>query len=294
MNTHLVFGCGYLGRRVVERWRLAGHDVIVVTRSPEKAAELTSQDAGAGAIVADILKPATLGWLPQADTILFAVGFDRTAGQDISDVFVRGLKHVLDALPPPRRFVQISSTGVYGQDNGDWVGEESPCHPTRAGGQASLAAERALLASPIGARAIVLRMAGLYGPGRIPRADSIRRGDPIAAVEQGWLNLIHVDDAASIVVAAAERARPGTYNVSDGEPVLRGDYYRELSRLFAAPPPQFAVPAADSPRGQRSLSDKRVSNARLQAELGVSFAFPSYREGLRAIVAGGDDHEPNS
>jgi nucleoside-diphosphate-sugar epimerase len=100
------------------------------------------------------------------------------------------------------------------------------------------------------------------------------------------LNLIHVDDAANVVLAAEERARPPrTYLVSDGQPVLRRQYYEMLAQLLGAPPPQFIAPAADSPAAERAASDKRISNQRMIEELGVQLAFPSYREGLAAIVA---------
>ncbi len=104
----------------------------------------------------------------------------------------------------------------------------------------------------------------------------------------GWLNLIHVDDAASVVVAAETRAPlPGLYVVSDGHPVQRRVYYEELARLSDAPPPLFAPPAAELPATQRGNSDKRIVNRRMLAELDVGLVYPSYREGLAAIVARG-------
>jgi nucleoside-diphosphate-sugar epimerase len=128
-------------------------------------------------------------------------------------------------------------------------------------------------------------MAGLYGPGRIPNADGLRRGEPISAPDRGFLNLIHVDDAAAAVLAAEMRGRPPrTYLISDGHPVERRVYYEELARLLAAPAPRFASPPADAPATARAASDKRVKNERMAAELKIPLAFPSYREGLAAIV----------
>jgi nucleoside-diphosphate-sugar epimerase len=166
------------------------------------------------------------------------------------------------------------------------VDEDTPCQPTRDGGKASLAAEEALADSQFGSRAVVLRLAGIYGPGRIPRAADLLAGKPIDAPARGWLNLIHVEDAARIVLLAEERAVvPRSYVVSDGQAVVRAKYYAELARLLGAPPPQFVNAPAGSPAGQRAASDKRVKPRRMFAELRPSLLYPSYREGLSAIVS---------
>jgi nucleoside-diphosphate-sugar epimerase len=282
----LVFGCGYLGLRVAGLWRQAGERVFAVTRSADKAGLLAAD--GLTPLVADISQPNTLAAIAQLagiDTVLFAVGFDRTAGRTIREVYVDGLAQVLRVLPAESRFIYISSTGVYGQVAGDQVDENSPCQPTREGGQACLAAEQLLRQSNLADQTIVLRLAGIYGPGRIPRAKELQAGAAIAAPAQGFLNLIHVDDAARIVVLAAERAPPPKlYCVSDGQPVVRADYYNELARLVGAPPPKFIDPLSDSPAAQRAGSDKRISNALLMQELAPELLYPSYREGVRAIV----------
>src|SRR5262249_9677639 len=160
------FGCGYLGSRVARRWRNFGDEVIVVTRSSQRA-QAFERD-GYRAIVADVTQVATLTELPAAETVLFAVGFDRGAGGSISDVYAGGVPNVLAALPSGiQRFSYISTTGVYGDAGGEWVDEDTPSNPLREGGRASLAAEQALAESPFAARSIVLRLAGIYGPGRI-------------------------------------------------------------------------------------------------------------------------------
>lgn len=284
----LVFGCGYLGLRVARLWRLAGERIFAVTRSADKAEQLAAD--GLTPLVADISQPNTLlpiAQLAGIDTVLFAVGLDRKAGQTIREVYVHGLAQVLRVLPAVSRFIYISSTGVYGQVAGDMVDENSPCQPTREGGQACLAAEELLRQSNLAARTITLRLAGIYGPGRIPRAKELQAGAAIAAPAQGFLNLIHVEDAARIVLLAAEHATPPKlYCVSDGQAVQRADYYAELARLVGAPPPKFIDPPGDSPAAQRAGSDKRISNALLMRDLAPQLLFPSYREGLRAIVHG--------
>ncbi len=290
--SKLIFGAGYLGRRVAQRWRDAGDQVFVVTRSDDKAREFERQ--GFLPIVGDVMRPASLAGLPVADSVLYSIGYDRNAGVSRHALYVDGLRAALDALPKETgTFLYISSTGVYGQSHDEFVDERSPCEPVREGGRACLAAEQTLGAHPLGQRAIILRMAGLYGPGRIPNSAAIRRGEPIGVAEHGYLNLIHIDDAAKIVVQANRRVRPPRmFVVSDGHPVQRRTYYEELARQLGAPVPRFVAPAADSPGASRAESSKRINNARLVAELDVRWAYPSFREGLAAIVAAekpGDD-----
>lgn len=279
----LVIGCGYLGLRVARLWRDQGARVVAVTRSRERAAAFANE--GLTPVVADILQPDSLAKLPMAETVLFAVGHGRQADVSIERLYVAGLAYVLAALPrPPARFIYISSTGVYGQVDGDEVTEDSPCQPTREGGRACLAAEALLEQSALADRAIILRLAGIYGPGRIPRSADIRNGAPIAAPAEGYVNLIHVDDAAQIVLAMEALSPPRKYLVSDGHSVRRAAYYGELARLLSAPAPTFAAPDPHTHAAQRAGSDKRVSSAKLLREAKIELQYPTYREGLAQIV----------
>src|SRR5262249_48518216 len=109
---------------------------------------------------------------------------------------------------------------------------------------------------------------------------------PIDAPARGWLNLIHVDDAARVVLLAEEHATPPkTFVVSDGVPVQRAEYYTELARLLNAPPPHFIEPPADSPAAQRAASDKRINPRRMFNELRPKLLYPDYRAGLTAIAS---------
>lgn len=284
MATRLVFGCGYLGRRVALRWLAAGDRVVAVTRSEQTARQFA--ELGMEPLIADVTKPETLGALPAAETLLYAVGYDRSGGPSIGEVYATGLANVLAAVPPTtRRVIYISTTGVYGDAGGDWIDEATPPAPIRDGGQASLAAEEILRSSPYACRSVSLRLAGIYGPDRLPYLAQLKAAEPIAAPSAGWLNLIHVDDAATTVLTAADHpAPPPVVCVSDGQPPLRTDYYTEMARLLNAPPPTFIDPPADSPRAARAAASKRVRNALLTGELGVSLRYPTYREGLAAIL----------
>jgi nucleoside-diphosphate-sugar epimerase len=190
--------------------------------------------------------------------------------------------------------IYISTTGVYGPAAGGWVDEQTPPDPQRDGGRASLEAEEVLRRHPLGARSAILRLGGIYGPGRVPYLDKLRAGEPIAAPSAGWLNLIHVEDAARIVVAAdrwltdREAADgPHVFCVTDGSPVIRAEYYAEAARLIGAPPPVFAAPQADSPAAARAAADRRVRNDKTMRELSLQLAYPSYREGLASILGAG-------
>jgi nucleoside-diphosphate-sugar epimerase len=200
------------------------------------------------------------------------------------------LRNVLAALPAGvERLIYISSTGVYGSAGGEWVDEQTPCQPQRAGGKACLAAEELLAASRWQWQTIRLRLAGIYGPDRIPRRETLLAGEPIDAPAEGYLNLIHVHDAASVVLTADERAQPPRlYCVSDGHPAVRREYYECLAKLAGAPPPKFRTPAPNSPAAQRAEANRRVANRRLLTELAVELEFPSFREGLRNIIESGE------
>ena len=139
-----------------------------------------------------------------------------------------------------------------------------------------MSGERLLFAHARRRDAIVLRLAGLYGPGRVPRSADVTAGRPIAGSPDAYLNLIHVEDAARAVVAAAacQPATDRTYVVSDGHPPTRGEYAGWLATLLGVPPPMFAA---------RSGLGKRVRNARAVHELGLRLKYSSYREGLAAV-----------
>lgn len=276
-GVKLVVGCGYLGLRVARLWRHAGDRVYAVTRSAERARSLAAE--GLDPIIGDVTAPAALPDLPAIDTLFWAVGFDRASGASYRDVHVAGLGRVLDAIPGAPRVVFASSTGVWGTEDGSVVDETTPAHPTREAGRVLLEAE-AMLHTRTGDRGTALRFAGLYGPDRLPRLDDLKAGRPIAADPDSWLNLVHVDDAARIVVAvaAAPHARR-LYVVSDGHPVRRRDWYAHLATRTGSPPPTFDT-AAERTRG----ADKRVDPSLLFRDIPLTLAYPDSFRGIDAIV----------
>lgn len=287
----LIVGCGYLGLRVAKKWVDAGDAVYALTRSPVRAGHF--RELGMQPLVGDVANSRTLPALPEVDTLVWSVGFDRRGGQEIGSVYVDGLRHLLHRLPPSvGRVIYISSTGVYGQVDGSWVDELTACRPVRAGGRACLAAEQLLKQSSWAGRSVILRLAGIYGPGRLPRLQQMRAGNPLKADAGGWLNVIHVDDAATIVGLVAERALalPRVYTVADGHPVIRREFYSEVARIWRTPPAVFCPASEAQQREDRhGGSHKRVSTARLQQELAPQLRFPTYRDGLAALADKGSD-----
>lgn len=273
-SPRLIFGCGHLGRRVAHLWRGAGHRVAALTRGNADALRA----GGIEPIPGDVLDPNSLRTLPAASTVLYAVGMDRTAGKTMREVYVNGLANVLDALPPGGRFIYVSSTGVYGQSSGEWVTEASPTEPSEESGKVVLEAELLLRAKR--PDAIILRSAGLYGPDRLLRKQPTLKGEPLAGDADKSLNLVHVADAASAVLCAESRAAPGeTYNIADGMPVSRREFYMRLAELLHAPEAKF------DHRPDPSAPNRRIDASKARAALGWAPAFPSYREGLTAAVA---------
>jgi nucleoside-diphosphate-sugar epimerase len=276
----LVIGCGYLGRRVAALWKEGGYHVFATTRNTRHAQDL--QQAQLEPVVCDVLDVESLKALPRVESAVYCVGFDRQAGVPKHEVYVRGLANVLDALPTPRRFIYIGSTGVYGQGAGEAVSETFAPQPADPSGETLLEAEQTLR-SRLSA-AVILRFAGIYGPGRLIRSQALSAGDAIAADPDKWLNLIHVDDGAAAVLAAEKHAQPGeTYNVSDDAPVCRRDFYRLLADLLGAPAPRFAPEGANAGRG-RERGNRRIVNRRMHEELHVELRYPTYREGLPACL----------
>lgn len=282
----LIFGCGFLGARVAKLWLERGDHVTSVSRSGGDSHRVMS--VSSEVIKADVTQPATLESIAQLDvfdTVLFAVGYDRSSDASIEQVYADGFRNVLSVLPSATgRIIYISTTGVYGGAEGQFVHERTPPNPQRDGGKASLAAEQALRDSPLTDRGTVLRLAGIYGPDRIPFLQQLKAGEPIAAPQAGHLNLIHVEDAARVVLKVAEMsAPPSLLCVSDGSPVVRADYYREVARLIGAPEPTFTTPRSGSPRAARAASDKKVRSS-LISQLDIEFKYPDYRAGLAAIL----------
>ena len=276
----LIFGCGFLGLRAARLWISRGGAVRAITRSAARAERLRHD--GIGPIVADLMDPGSIRE-PLADLpiqhVLYCVGYDRGSLVSKESLYIDGLKNAVEAVAnPAARWVYVSSSSVYGQDDGSWVDETSPTEPISDGGRICLRAEQRLCGSSI--NATILRMSGLYGPERLlVRVDQLRNGDPIGGNPDAWLNLIHGDDAAAACVAALTATSPSRlYLVSDRCPIPRRQYYQTLARRVGAPEPRFShLPTS---RHNGIGLNKRCQANRILSELGLSWAYPTIAEGL--------------
>lgn len=282
----LIFGCGYVGKRAGQAWADAGDTVFGVTRKKSRFAELES--IGIRPILGDVTNPASLADIPLAETVLVAIGMDRSTYSDIRQVYVEGLSHILDSLPSKTgHLIYISSTGVYGDFGGDWVDEQSKTEPQRDGGRACLAAEQLILGSQFSDCYTILRFAGIYGKLRIPMRSAIAEKDWSRLSAEGHLNLIHVDDGVGVIRQVAKQKTLGqTFLVGDGNPTLRKDYYETVATFLGTGPIDWSV---QNPSGNpRSRSDKRVSNAKLRDQINHVLQYPDYRIGLKNAFQAGD------
>ncbi len=261
--SRLIVGCGYLGQRVARRWIQSGSTVFAITRSPANAEILSAENIHPiiGDVTAADGSPKSLRDLPEVDTVLWSVGFDRSADASYHDVHVTGLLHILEKIPNTPRVIFISSTGIWGNETADDVDESTPACPTREAGRVLLEAEAALEKHPKGP-GVALRLAGIYGPDRLPRVTDIVENKPIPANPESWLNLIHVDDAASVICDITEVPSPESlYVVSDTTPIRRKDWYSSLAQLTNSPPPRWAAEATRLRGGNKRVNSSRIWNA---------------------------------
>ncbi len=287
----------------------AGGRVVALTRSSMRATELAAM--GVEPIVGHLQRPDGLTALPRTDAVLWAVGFDRSSGDQRQAVWIDGLLRFLKALPASdsgRRFVYVSSTGVYGDAAGGEVNEDTIPHPSTESGQICLQAERTLLQSMREhhpqTSTVILRMAGIYGPNRLlRRVQDLRNQTPVTAAAGDWLNLIHVDDAATMVrTMASASVRSNEHvpllNVVNAGTLTRQQYYTELARLAGAPDPVFASAAAvvapsiaaagtreqanNLPQtGRQPSGNKRVVSRYRSQIAGLEFKFDNVTDGIR-------------
>lgn len=303
--SSLVAGCGYVGGRVAQRWAKGGAAVHVVTRSADKAQRLRTD--GLQPLVLNLGSQDSWPSLPDVDTVLWAVGFDRSPGASREATWIDGLRRLLTALPvrsKPRRIVYTSSTGVYGDGDGATMDERTTAVPKSEGGQACLAAEMILqeYAALTGSEVVILRLAGIYGPDRLlRRVTELQNQTPIPSPPDEWLNLIHVDDAVRVVDWCATHgtwdtipSEPGLtknpqtklINVVSAHSVTRRSYYSLLAKLVSAPEPVFATSseAAEPGSFRRQRGGNRRVVSRYRADLPVRFEFDDCEAGLLNAV----------
>jgi nucleoside-diphosphate-sugar epimerase len=285
-----IVGCGDVGARVARIWAARGGRVAALARSAESAARLAR--LGIEPVRGDLDDPGTLRGIPTRGAFLYYLAPPPESGE--SDPRVRAF---LAAIPPgeePAKAVYASTTAVYGDNGGAWVTEETPAAPASARGKRRLDAEGAFLAwgRERGVPVVILRVSGIYGPGRLP-VSAVRRGDPVIREgEAPWTNRIHADDLAAACAAAAERGRDGAvYNVADGSPGSITQYYNAVADLLGLPrPPEVGMEEARRSMSPGMLSylseSRRLDVRRMREELGVTPRYPDLAAGLPSCIGG--------
>ncbi len=325
MRCRFIVGCGYVGLRIANLWRRQGDTVYAVTRSRSRTLEL--RDVGILPIVWNWLEggspvesnelkalrnqfvpsqfapsqiaPSQIA--PSLDTILVAVPHSPQPNVASNETHTRGLDNLVKLFEAigfdasHAKWIYLSTTGVFGPSSpGEWVDEDSLAAPERPGSIAALAGEK-WIASPASDRElVVLRPAGIYGPGRVPNWQAVRDGLPLQVDPESYLNLIHVDDLTTTIGAVSDsRMQYHLYCISDGVPVRRREYYKYISEIGNLPEPVFDTFGTSSFNRTTARSDgnKRVRNNRIQNELAIRLQYPTYREGLRSLLVKTGDYQ---
>ncbi|WP_210530108.1 SDR family oxidoreductase [Rubellimicrobium arenae] len=283
MPTLLSFGHGFSARALGHLLRPQGWRVIGTVRSPERL-----RDLEADGVDGVIWPGADMGpLLDQATHLLSSVAPD-----EAGDPVLRALGPEIAARATRLAWVgYLSTTGVYGDRQGDWVDESSALTPATRRGRLRVEAEAAWRAIP-GLPLHIFRLAGIYGPGRGP-FEKVRNGTARRIIKPNQMfSRIHVDDIAQVLAASIARPEPGAiYNVCDDDPAPPEDVIAHAAELLGLPiPPAQDFATAEMTPMARSFyaESKRVRNDRIKDELGVRLLYPDYRTGLRALLAAGD------
>ena len=209
--------------------------------------------------------------------------------EDYRRVYLQGTRNLIDWLAgsPPAKFVYTSSTGVYGQDDGSLIKETTPTEPAVETARVLVETEQLLLTAARERRfpAVILRVAGIYGPDRGHLFQQYLRNEAVIPGKGDRLvNMIHRDDVVGVILAALKAGRPGeVYNAVDDEPVTQLAFFRWLSETLGRDLPPFGPAEAEVSR-KRGLTSKKVSNRKLRMELGYRFRYPTFRQGYTAEI----------
>lgn len=282
-----IVGCGDIGRLLAAKWRERGANVTALVRS--EAGRRRLQGLGLNTVDGDLDQPQSLAGLDLADTVLYYLAPPPPRGE--GDPRMHHFLGALRAGSLPRRIIYISTSGVYGDTGGAWVTEESPANPQTARARRRLDAETALrrFGAAQGVPVIILRLGGIYGPGRLPR-ERLEKGLPVLnETECGYTNRIHAEDLVTILLLAAEKGRgDNIYNVSDGQPGNMTQYFNAVADALGLPrPPSLPMAAAREQLSEAMLSylteSRRMDNRKLLREFGLTLRYPDLATGLAAL-----------
>lgn len=286
----LIVGCGDIGVRVARLIHSRGGAVTAMSRSLEWAVHLEEREK-IGVLPGNLDDPEALSKLAPAGRTVFY--FAPPPGGGLLDTRMRNFCAAIGPREAPARVVYISTSGVYGDCGGAWVTEATPTAATTSRARRRLDAEAALLAwgRQLAVPVVILRVTGIYGPGRLPLR-RLQEGMPVLREEEAPpTNRIHADDLAALCLAAAERGSAGEIiNVSDGRPGTMTEYFNLAADLLGLPrPPQISMEEARRVMNPTMLSylteTRRMDNRRMRERLGVVLRYPELAVGLEQVVA---------
>ena len=284
----LIVGCGYVGLPLGIELVRQGHEVFGLRRSVTAADEL--KRIGIRPLRADITRPEELQQLPRDfDWVVNCTASGGGGPDEYRQIYREGNRNLIAWLTgsPLKKFIYTSSTSVYGQNDGSLVTESSPAQPEAETAKVLVETEQLLLAAAQqGFPAVILRVAGIYGPARGHSFKAFLRGEArIEGEGARFLNMIHRDDLVGVIIAALQQAAPGKiFNAVDDEPVSQLKFFEWLAVELDRPLPPCVTVDAEAGR-KRGLTSKRVGNEQLQRELGYAFRYPDFRSGYRKIIA---------
>jgi nucleoside-diphosphate-sugar epimerase len=285
----LIVGCGYVGLPLGIELVRQGHEVFGLRRSVLAEAELKS--AGITPLHADITQPETLANVPRDfDWVVNCAASGGGDADDYRKVYLEGNRNLVAHFTGTalKKFIYTSSTSVYAQNDGSVVTENSPTEPAADTAKVLVETEKFLLVAVADRKvpAVILRVAGIYGPGRGFAFKQFLRGEArIEGDGARMMNMIHRDDLIGIIIAALERGEAGQiYNAADNAPVSQRDFYNWLAAELKQPLPPTISADAEVWR-KRGVTNKRISNAKLLAALKYDFKFPDFRAGYAAEIA---------
>lgn len=278
----LILGCGYLGGRLLKQLDDPTNTIAVV-RSAASAQALAA--SGAQIVQCDLATEALPVGLSAGQDVLY---FAPPPGDGETDPVMQRFLAQLESSGQPRRILYVSTTGVYGDCAGEWVDESWPSNPTVDRSKRRWDAEQQLRAwrAASGGELVILRVAGIYGPGKLPLARLQKRAPMVPESAAPWTNRIHVDDLARVCLALLEKAPDGElYNVSDGQPGNMTDYFNRVADLagLERPPLIDMEQAADqlSPGLLSYLQEsRRLDNRKMLRDSGLSLRYPDLASGL--------------
>lgn len=283
----LIAGCGWLGTALARALLSRGDRVTGIRRDPGRAAALAG--LGVEPLALDLAAPGAATRLPAVDAVVAC----QSSAADTSEAYRAAYLTATGALLEgarrggARAFVYTGSTGVFGQRDGSDVDEATPPAPASPTAEVLVEAERLVLGAreALGVPAQLLRLSGLYGPGRTGTVDRVRRGALALGPGDGaFMNFCHMEDAVAFVLAALDRGQGGaTWHGSDAAPPRRREVVAWIAGRLGIEPPRLPAGAAPPPGPNRRILSERTRQA-----LGVTLRYPSFREGFGALLEAGE------